>query len=427
MSQQHTEYWVIHNKKYDMSDFIKYHPGGEHTIILGKGRDCTELFENTHCMCDKEKINKILEEYYVDISYNNSKFDWSNNPIYREIMSEVKLSFENKNYKADSSLIIKIIFLILLWSIFYYFGITNYNFLSLFLAGVMWTCIGFCIMHDGSHSALSKNVLVNWLPMMIWNNMSLWNHTAWMLHHVYGHHGYTGIGDLDPDLNYNIVVKSEDQKIKEYGSMYKYQHYYSWIILFFLPNQSLSVALNYRFFDKIFGLEWLDLNTYQKTYVNCLNSISLFLSFGIPIYVHGSIYRAIVSNIINFTGVGLSFYLIVLPNHDSIVVNTNLETMKTDNPHMLKDWSVQQIVSSANFSNTDSMHDKVMTYLLGGMNYQIEHHLFPTICHIHYPRLSLIVKKICAKYNIPYVVRRNIFDCIKEHYLLLKKFSVLTD
>jgi len=314
--------------------------------------------------------------------------------------------------------------MITVWVTLYYFGILQMNILLLFLSGIMWTCIGFCVMHDGSHSALSKNPFVNWFPIMIWSNLSLWNHTAWMLHHVYGHHSYTGLGSMDPDLNYNILVKSKDQKIKEYGNLYKYQHIYGWIILFLLPNQLLSVALNYRFFNKVFNLDWLDLKKHQKTYVNIINMVSIVIMFGIPMYMYG-VLVSIIMNIAYLTGAGSIFFLIILPNHDSMIVHNNLQSIKIQNPELLKDWSIQQIVSSANFSNSDSLIDKIITHLFGGMNYQIEHHLFPTVCHIHYPEISRIVRKICNKYKIPYVSRKNIFECIKEHYQLLKAFSTV--
>lgn len=418
------KYWIIHNKVYDMTDFIKNHPGGEHTILLGRGRDCTELFESVHGMANSDKLNNILNNYYIkNKELENDQFDWSNNIIHNEIRSEVKKLFKNKSYKANKLFIMKVIVILLMWFGLYYYGIKSMNIGLIFLSGIMWSALGFCIMHDGSHSALSKNYLVNWLCSMIWNNFSLWNNTAWMLHHIYGHHSYTGIAELDPDLNYDIILKSENQKDQNYGPIYKYQHYYSWILLSILPNQFLSVALNYRFFKNIYGLDWLGLEKYQKNYVNIINIFSIILLFGIPLYIYKSLLATILINFVYFTGIGITFFIFVLPNHDSLAVRKNQQYFKEYKKDMLKDWSVQQIISSANFSNSNSIIDIIVTQLFGGMNYQIEHHLFPTVCHIYYPEISNVIKRICHKYQIPYVSRKNIFECVKEYYQLLKLLS----
>jgi fatty acid desaturase len=422
------KYWIIHGELYDMEEFVRRHPGGEHTILLGKGRDCTELFESTHVMRNMDMVKAILSKYRVEADGNFKgnvapcNFDWSSNLIHKEIISQVRNLFEGRTYKADTFYMLKMAAIITVWLLAYSYGMHHYNLILLFFAGIMWTSIGFTLMHDGSHSALSKKPFNNWLPMMLWNNMSLWNHIAWMIHHVWGHHSYTGIGQLDPDLNYNIVLKSDDQRIRGDKKLYRYQHYYIWAILLMIPNQLLSAALNYRFPEEIFGLQWLNLKGYQSRYVNAINIIYIIIAFGVPAYLHGFA-ASIACNVLYLTGAGATFFVIVLPNHDSIVVQSNLQYMREHHPNKLKDWAVAQIVSSGNFSNTNSIIDKVVTGLFGGMNYQIEHHLFPTVCHIHYPKISPIIRGVCNKYGIPYASRGGIFECIAEHYRLLEKFS----
>jgi linoleoyl-CoA desaturase len=83
-------------------------------------------------------------------------------------------------------------------------------------------------------------------------------------------------------------------------------------------------------------------------------------------------------------------------------------------------WFVHQIITTANFS----VNNKLLTWYCGGLNYQVEHHLFPKICSIHYPKIAPIVKETAAKYHIPYHDRMSIWESIASHYQTLKKLSV---
>ena len=62
------------------------------------------------------------------------------------------------------------------------------------------------------------------------------------------------------------------------------------------------------------------------------------------------------------------------------------------------EWAIHQIKTTANFA-TDS---KVISWLVGGLNFQVEHHLFPNISHVHYPALNKIIRQVCEEFNITY-------------------------
>tara|TARA_B100001057_G_C22251419_1_gene719598 strand:- start:95 stop:466 length:372 start_codon:yes stop_codon:yes gene_type:complete len=101
----------------------------------------------------------------------------------------------------------------------------------------------------------------------------------------------------------------------------------------------------------------------------------------------------------------------ILPDHDTYSTYINsIDTMKDI------DWGELQVRNSANFS----INNKIITYLFGGINYQIEHHLFPTVCHIHYPAISKIVQETCNDFNIPYTSYNSIFSAISSTFYNLK-------
>lgn len=417
--------WTIRGKEYDLDKFVNEHPGGDHTILMGKGRDCTELFESTHRFSNRAKIDAILSKYYVrDSDTKNLLFDWQNNSFHNELTQKAFQYFgEQKSRKADAWWWIKVTLMFMVWGWLLYNGLVQRAYGYIFLSGITWIMIGFCVMHDASHSAVSSSSRINWLMSFLWNSTSLWNPVAWNIHHVFGHHSHTGLTKKDPDLSYNIILKRPDQHIRSFNSIYRFQQYYVWPILTFLPNQFVSLIFQYHFHKTIFGIKWYDLAKFAKYKIRFANILSLLLYIIVPWYFQQSISFVILANLVYFTALGTTFFTIVIPNHDSITVYENLERFKLDHPHLLRDWSIQQIVSTANFSNGQGLADRVVHQLFGGMNYQIEHHLFPTVSHIHYPALSVIVKEMCTKNNIPYVSKNNIFNCIYDYYQLMKYMS----
>jgi linoleoyl-CoA desaturase len=84
------------------------------------------------------------------------------------------------------------------------------------------------------------------------------------------------------------------------------------------------------------------------------------------------------------------------------------------------EWAAHQLQTCSNFATKS----KIATWITGGLNYQVEHHLFPTICHIHYPKLAPIIRSTAEKFNLPYHENLSYYNAIKSHYVLLKTLGV---
>ena len=91
--------------------------------------------------------------------------------------------------------------------------------------------------------------------------------------------------------------------------------------------------------------------------------------------------------------------------------NTTIEAIVVED-----DWATHQLKTTANFSTKS----KFLTWALGGLNFQVEHHLFPKISHIHYPKLNEIVKNTCAEFGIPYQENGNFVSAVRSHFMHLK-------
>jgi len=112
---------------------------------------------------------------------------------------------------------------------------------------------------------------------------------------------------------------------------------------------------------------------------------------------------------------GISYFLNVAPNHDTLSTLKNHPKIGTN-----IDWGEHQLRTTGNHSISQSLIDRLITQLWGGMNYQIEHHLFPTLNHAHYHEVSSIVKKTCEEFGIPYNYEKSWFHAMMGHYDFLK-------
>jgi linoleoyl-CoA desaturase len=82
-------------------------------------------------------------------------------------------------------------------------------------------------------------------------------------------------------------------------------------------------------------------------------------------------------------------------------------------------WAIHQLKTTANFAPTN----KLANFLCGGLNLQVEHHLFPKICHVHYRKLSVIVRQTAREFNLPYHENRSFLSALRSHYLFLKRLG----
>ena len=85
------------------------------------------------------------------------------------------------------------------------------------------------------------------------------------------------------------------------------------------------------------------------------------------------------------------------------------------------EWAIHQIKTTANFATISTF----LTWFLGGLNYQVEHHLFPRISHIHYPNLAKIVKETCAEFDVTYTEFKTFASALKSHVQHLRHMGQL--
>jgi linoleoyl-CoA desaturase len=387
--------WNLYGKHYDLTDFIDKHPGGKHILELTKNlEDITALFETYHAFSNMENIQKQLDHYEIPILEKDPPYSFEFSK-YRQLVKKVKSIYpDRKTIKSDRSFFLQMVgtFLIFFVSFYFTYVSTIPNYLKYFTQicySFTESSIQFNILHDGSHYSISKNYKYNQFFSKLGNNINGWNFHAWFYHHVYLHHSFTGLkNDPDTDLyRFNLIS-------------YIRSFYQAVIFYTLFPGQQFGQAFLYSMIPITQKYYWSVTKLPNIIYYDFIDIglISFKLYY---LYKAGFLFFIIHAFIVN------SLYFInIFPNH-------SLSETKNENKYNGNDWAKMQIMHSGNFLNNNWW----WTRIFGGINFQIEHHLFPNMSNIHYMKVAPIVKEYCQENNIPYVHH----DSLYSTFLSFKK------
>lgn len=285
------------------------------------------------------------------------------------------------------------------------------------LMGAGTAGIGMSVMHDANHGAYSPHPWINKIFGYTINIVG-GNAYTWKLQHNILHHTYTNIPNMDDDLHGNTFLR-----FSEHAPLLKTQRFqYTYAFLFYaLLTVNWFVAKD---FLQLFNYHRRGVHTEKKTSMFKEFSIILgtkIIYFGymlaIPLIVMDLPWWQILIGfmIMQFT-TGLILSLIFQLAH---VVEGTHQPAPDANGNIENSWAVHQMYTTANFAR----NNKILSWYIGGLNYQIEHHLFHGICHIHYPEISKIVKKTAEEHKVPYVEYPTFFGAVASHLRTLKKLG----
>lgn len=283
--------------------------------------------------------------------------------------------------------------------------------------GIGMVGIGTSVMHDSNHGSYFESKLMNKAMGNVINLLGGYSPT-WKIQHNILHHTYTNIEGLDGDLEAGAVLR-----FHPHGERFKwhaYQHYYAWFLYGLLTLQWCTIK-DYR---SVIGYNKVDLLKKEKLTLRkaiiqiTVSKILYFTAFIVlPILFSGLPWGYIVGGFVLMHFVaGLSLSAIFQLAH---VMEGSEFPKPSVERKMENNWAVHQIKNTLNFSP----RSRILSWFIGGLNYQIEHHLFPHICHVHYPQLSHIVRRTATKYGIPYQVVPTFIGALAEHGRMLKKLG----
>jgi linoleoyl-CoA desaturase len=269
-------------------------------------------------------------------------------------------------------------------------------------------------MHDGAHGSFSKHKIVNNIAAFTLNILG-GNSFMWDMKHNVIHHAYTNIDGVDDDIDIQPWMRMSSTQPKY--AMHKYQHIYFWFLYSMLYVLWIFLLDYQKYFKKRIGVMPIKKMSAKDHLVFwSFKIVNLALFVGLPIYTIG--FTGWLVGFLTFTIVaGLTISIVFQLAHT--VEHTHFPVPNTQTNKLEDEWAIHQLKTTANFAP----RSKVISWLVGGLNFQVEHHLFPKISHIHYPEISKIVKQACKEFNIPYIEYPKMYQAIASHVHFLKQMG----
>eukprot|EP00127_Corallochytrium_limacisporum_P003390 Clim_evm18s149 gene=Clim_evmTU18s149 len=405
-----TDLYVLDGNVYDLTDFYQHHPGGD-TIRWFAADDITVAYYSIHASHIKK--SPVLEKYKVGVISKPLETDlWEmRTPFAKELRANVmkklkSLPDEDPQFAPTwvyfRACIIMAVCLLLDYS-WIFQGVAMWKALAI---GWIFALIGLNIQHDANHGAFSRKSWVN-VALGYTQDYIGGSRMLWLRQHTVGHHVHTSHDELDPDVltGKGLLILHEN-----YVSDRKYyqifQHIYTWFLLNLLGISWLILDVRNILTMKVGGVLDVNRSLYVEKWISVIFRIGHFLRyFGVAVYQTGSILTAAyyIMGMSAVAGCYLGFFFILSHNFDEAI---RVDSKEDKNGK--RDWCKAQIESSSNVGGFG------LLVLNGGLNYQIEHHLFPRVSSSRYWDIAPVVRETCEKHGVRYVHFPSIWDNFKS-------------
>jgi linoleoyl-CoA desaturase len=344
--------------------------------------------------------------------------------FFTELRKRVNSYFkDNKISKyANFNMKFKTVFMISLY--FVPFALLLFGFVSSFWAMMlMWTLMGFgmsgiglSVMHDANHGSYSKNKYVNYSLGFIANFLGVY-HTNWKIQHNVLHHSFTNVEEFDEDIK-NGVLRLSPNQVRKW--VHQFQAYYA-PFLYAIMTIYWTISKDFEGLARYKKKELLA--SQGLTYRQGLRQLIIYkasyfiLTIALPIILIAlPWWQVVIGYVLMHSICGLVLTLIFQPAH--VIQETEFYAIDK-NGSVDNNWAIHQLKTTSNFANGS----RLFSWFIGGLNYQIEHHLFPNICHVHYRKIAKIVKATANEFNVPYYHHKTFFKAVGSHFSLLNQLG----
>lgn len=270
--------------------------------------------------------------------------------------------------------------------------------------------VGFSIMHDAGHRAYSRHKRLNALLFlsldMLGGSSYMWN-----VKHNIMHHSFANLDGHDDDIDVGFLGRLSPEQ-RRLG-FHRFQHLYMWPLYGFLTTK-------WQFWDDFYC--WAVGRVGNRAMVRprgkdaatlVLGKLFWFsLAFIIPTLFH-PLWGVILFYLLAACVQGVVMAVIFQLAH--CVEEAQFPPVPED-LHMPVDWATHQVMTTVNFGR----ENRLLSWYIGGLNFQVEHHLFPGVCHTHYPAISEIVERTCADFSVPYRCQPTLRAGVRSHYRHLR-------
>lgn len=284
------------------------------------------------------------------------------------------------------------------------------------IMGIGMAGTGMSVMHDAVHGSFSKK---GWLNEILGSTIFLMGTTMfnWKVQHNILHHTFTNIDGMDEDIAGRDLLRfSKHAPLKK---IHRFQHIYAFFLYSFM---TLSKLVK----------DFFQLHEYNKSgitkqqngkptweYVKLIGTkvIYFFIAIGLPLIFSDFTWWEVLIGffIMHCTGGAIMAIVFQLAH----IVEGVDQPLPSKEGNIENEWAIHQLQTTANFSRKS----RIMNWFIGGLNFQIEHHLFPNICHIHYRKISFIVEKTALEYGLEYNMKPTFVNALASHTRMLKSLG----
>lgn len=280
--------------------------------------------------------------------------------------------------------------------------------------GIGMAGVGMNVMHDSNHESFSSK---KWVNKVMGSSIYILagNVYNWKVQHNVLHHSFTNIQGHDEDIDAGRIIRFT--KNAKWLKIHQFQKYYS-IFLYGLLTINWAITTDFKQMRKYLkrklsygkfpnpAAEWTTLIVTKLLYY--------FLWIALPLLVLDiAWWKVLIGFFVMHYTAGMILSVVFQLAH--IVPNTDMPLPDKDG-NLEHTWAVHQLYTTSNFAPTN----KFISWYTGGLNHQVEHHIFPHISHIHYGKIAKIVKETVLEYNLPYNEYKTFTKAITEHFNQLK-------
>lgn len=353
------------------------------------------------------------------------KFASGQSEFHTTVIQRVNTYFKSNNLSrnANQAMVVKTIIMFLLYFIPYAITLTGVVtsfgvYLGLyFIMGIGIAGIGMSVMHDANHGSYS---IKPWLNDFLGFSLNVVGGNAfnWKVQHNMLHHTYTNIFDADEDISPRGALRMAPES--PWRPFHRFQFIYAWLLyglmtLIWVLGKDFARLVKYkkdglvkRQKANIYG-EWIILILSKLAYIGYMIVIPVVL---LPFTVWQILLGFVVMHYVG----GFILAIVFQPAH---VIEGTSYFVPDENGNVENNWAIHQMHTTTNFAQKN----RLLSWYVGGLNFQVEHHLFPNVCHIHYRKLAPIVEATAKEFGVPYKAKETFWEAMVAHGKLLKQLG----
>jgi len=274
--------------------------------------------------------------------------------------------------------------------------------------------LGFSVTHDANHGSYSPHKRLNRAMCFSLDFIGASSY-VWRTRHNVVHHTYTNIAGADSDIDGMPLTRfAPEQPLR---ALHRFQHFYAWLLYGLLAinwHTIGDVAFLWR--GKIAETSLRRPRGVELAELLLGKAVFLSWSIAVPLLFHPLWQVAAVFGIVSFV---LAFTLAVIFQLAHCLEEAEFPSSAAMSAGARTEWARHQVETTVDFAP----RSRLLMWYLGGLNFQIEHHLFPRVCHIHYPALAPIVREVCAEHGIRYQVHPTLWSALASHTRWLRRMG----